>query len=103
MRAFESGEALLFEMTDERLRELATSDEHLAGLRGLELNSMIFAPMSVGGPALGVLVFVNHRGSRRFDETDLAIAVETARRVGDRDRELPPGGRACPCRRGASA
>ena len=42
---------------------------------------MIFAPMSVGGPILGVLVFVNHHGSRQFDEADLAIAVEAARRA----------------------
>jgi serine phosphatase RsbU (regulator of sigma subunit) len=68
-------------MTAERLQELATSDEHLEGLRGLELGSMIFAPMSVGGPILGVLVFVNHRGSRLFADSDLAIAVEAARRA----------------------
>lgn len=79
--AMETGEARLYEMTDERLRELAINDEHLAGLRELELSSMIFAPMSVGGPTLGVLVFVNHQGSRLFDETDLTIAIETARRA----------------------
>ncbi len=79
--ALESGEARLYEMTEERLRALATSDEHLEGIRQLELGSMIFAPMSVGGPILGVLVFVNHRGSRLFDEADLAIAIETARRA----------------------
>jgi serine phosphatase RsbU (regulator of sigma subunit) len=37
--------------------------------------------MSVGGPVLGVLVFVNHIGSRVFDEADLQIAIETARRA----------------------
>jgi serine phosphatase RsbU (regulator of sigma subunit) len=37
--------------------------------------------MSVGGPILGVLVFVNHEGSRLFDEIDLTIAIETARRA----------------------
>ncbi len=79
--ALDSGEARLYQMTDERMRELATNDEHLEGLLGLELNSMIFAPMSVGGPVLGILVFVNHLGSRRFDESDVAIAVETARRA----------------------
>jgi GAF domain-containing protein len=79
--ALESGEARLYEMTDARLQELASNEEHLAGLRELELNSMIFAPMSVGGPILGVLVFVNHEGSRLFDEIDLTIAIETARRA----------------------
>ncbi len=78
--ALETGEPQLFQMTDQRLEELATDDEHLEGLRGLELGSMIFAPMSVGGPILGVLVFVNHRGSRLFDDADLVIAVEVARR-----------------------
>jgi PAS domain S-box-containing protein len=79
--ALASGEALLYEMTEERLNALAINEEHLAGLRGLELASMIFAPMSIGGPILGVLVFVNHRGSRTFDESDLSIAIETARRA----------------------
>lgn len=78
--ALATGKAQLYEMTEERLQALATTDEHLSGLRGLELRSMIFAPMSVGGPALGVLAFVNHRGSRAFDDNDLSIAVETARR-----------------------
>ena len=79
--ALATGEPRGYEMTEERLRELAVDEEHLEGLRGLELGSMIFAPMSVGESILGVLVFVNHRGSRLFDNADLAIAVETARRA----------------------
>ena len=38
--------------------------------------------MTAGAKVVGVLVFVNELGSRRFDEGDLEIALEIARRAG---------------------
>ncbi len=44
--------------------------------------SAIAVPMAAGTKAVGVLVFGNDSGSRSFDENDLEIAVEIARRAG---------------------
>ena len=43
--------------------------------------SVLAVPMSAGGAVAGALVFVNHEGSRRFDDHDRVIAEEVARRV----------------------
>jgi PAS domain S-box-containing protein len=51
-------------------------------IRGAGMGSGIAAPMTAGAKVVGVLVFVNETGSRRFDEDDLAIAMEIARRAG---------------------
>jgi PAS domain S-box-containing protein len=51
-------------------------------LRGVELGSAIAAPMTVGARVIGVLVFANEGGSRRFNDDDLALAIEIARRAG---------------------
>lgn len=76
-----TGVAQCFEFTDERMRELANDDGHLAELRALDIRSVIVAPLSAGGVVVGALVFVNHDGSRSFDEDDLAVAVELAQRA----------------------
>jgi PAS domain S-box-containing protein len=81
-RAIETGEAQLLELSDERLRRTATDEQHLRELRALEVRSAIVAPMTVGGVVLGAMEFINHQGSRRFDEDDLATAREIARRAG---------------------
>jgi PAS domain S-box-containing protein len=51
-------------------------------IRGADIGSAIAAPMTVGAKVVGVLVFVNELGSRPFDEGDLEIAFEIARRAG---------------------
>ncbi|MQA73457.1 MAG: SpoIIE family protein phosphatase [Solirubrobacterales bacterium] len=81
-RAIETGEAQLFELTDERLRRVATDGGHLRELRMLKIRSAIVAPLTAAGVVLGVLELVNHDDSRRFDDDDLATAQEVARRVG---------------------
>ncbi len=80
--AIQSGEAQRISVTDQRLRELAVDDRQLEALRALEVGSAIAAPMIAGGATVGALAFVNHRGSRVFDDEDLEIAVELARRAG---------------------
>ena len=49
-------------------------------LLGLGMRSALIVPMSVRERTLGVLTLVNGPSSRRFDETDLALAEELARR-----------------------
>jgi len=44
--------------------------------------SALAVPMAAGAKVVGVLVFGNDSGSRSFDENDLEIAVEIARRAG---------------------
>ena len=49
---------------------------------GFEVASAIVAPMSAGGDTVGTLAFFNEVGSRDFDEDDLELAIEVARRAG---------------------
>ncbi len=79
-RVIESGEAELLELTPEELRERARDETHLELLEQLGLSSAIVAPMGAGGRVVGTLSFVNERGSRRFNEDDLALATEIGRR-----------------------
>jgi PAS domain S-box-containing protein len=77
-----TGEAQLLAITDEAmLRGAARDEEHLRLLRGLGLGSAIVVPMSAGGRVVAALTLVNELGSRRFDEDDLELAIEAARRT----------------------
>ena len=55
---------------------------HLPLIRGADIVSGMTVPMTAGAKVVGVLVFANERGSRRFNESDLEIALEIARRAG---------------------
>jgi PAS domain S-box-containing protein len=68
------------------ISEPETPDEATEGqkphlLRGVGTGSAIAAPMTAGSKVVGVLVFANELDSRRFDEADLKIALEIARRA----------------------
>jgi PAS domain S-box-containing protein len=77
------------DISDEVLARAAVNDEHLDLLRSVGFRSVILAPLTVGGRALGVMTLVNAESMRRFDEDDrefaehvaarAAIAVENAR------------------------
>jgi PAS domain S-box-containing protein len=77
------------DLSDEVLVQAAVNDEHLHLLRSVGFRSVILAPLTVGGRALGVMTLVNAESMRRFDEDDrefaehvaarAAIAVENAR------------------------
>jgi PAS domain S-box-containing protein len=81
-RVLRTGEAQLVEITDETLGSLARDAEHLEILRRLDARSAIAVPMSAGPKIVGALVFINESSSRRFDESDLELAHELARRTG---------------------
>jgi PAS domain S-box-containing protein len=66
----------------ERLGQEAMGEEELDLIRGVRTSSAIVAPMTAGAKVVGVLVFANEAGSRRFGEGDLQIALEIAGRAG---------------------
>ena len=58
-----------------------TEGDHPRLIRGIGTGSAIAAPMTAGAKIVGVLVFANELNSRRFDDGDLKIALEIARRA----------------------
>ena len=76
-----TGEPQLIEPSEEWLRTIAADEEHLELLRELEMGSVISVPMTAAATVVGALAFVNEVGSRVFDDNDLEIAIEVARRA----------------------
>jgi PAS domain S-box-containing protein len=62
----------------ERYADVAESEDHLRALRSATTSSCILAPFVVGDLCLGVLTLISN--TRRFDERDLRLAEEAARR-----------------------
>ena len=81
-RVVHTGEALLLPEISAGTPHRAPDARRVGHLKELEIGSAIVVPMTAGAKAIGVLVFGNGERSRVFDENDLAIAVEIARRVG---------------------
>jgi serine phosphatase RsbU (regulator of sigma subunit)/PAS domain-containing protein len=69
------------EVTDELLQESARDEQQLAMLRSIGLRSVIIAPMVARGRTFGTITFVNAESGRRFDDRDLELAEELARRA----------------------
>jgi PAS domain S-box-containing protein len=79
--ALEAGHGVLYrEVTDELLRAASVDDEHERVLRELGIVSVMAVPMRVAGRNLGAVMFVSAESGRRFDENDLRLAEELARR-----------------------
>jgi signal transduction histidine kinase len=55
--------------------------DHLAWLRGLQLQSAIIVPLVARGQPLGVLTLATNQAGRRYTPADLAVAEELARRA----------------------
>ncbi|MES2522898.1 MAG: GAF domain-containing protein [Gemmatimonadota bacterium] len=68
---------------DEALVSVAQDDEHLALIRRVGFRSLISVPLQItDGRTIGVLSFVAAESGRTYDEADLAMALEVARRAG---------------------
>jgi PAS domain S-box-containing protein len=78
----QTGEAQLFTDAEPLMAAVARDPGHLAAMREANPKSVIIAPMPAPGGPVGALVFVNREGSRVFDQDDLELAVELARRAG---------------------
>ncbi|MFL5842837.1 MAG: SpoIIE family protein phosphatase [Thermoleophilaceae bacterium] len=63
------------------VEQVAVDDEHLELIRQLELHSIIIVPMVARGRTLGAITFVGAESGRTYEEADLALAEELARRA----------------------
>jgi signal transduction histidine kinase/ActR/RegA family two-component response regulator len=59
----------------------ARDDRHLSLIRSLGLKSYICVPLIVSRKAIGVLTFATAESGRRYNESDLALAADLARRA----------------------
>ncbi|HEU4494733.1 MAG TPA: GAF domain-containing protein [Rubrobacteraceae bacterium] len=69
------------EITDEMLQAAAIDEEHLELLREIGFTSVIFVPMNARERTLGVVTLVSAESGRRYEEADLDLAEELARRA----------------------
>jgi PAS domain S-box-containing protein len=76
-----TGQAELYpEIPDELLREGAQDEEHYRLLTEFGMRSAIIVPMTTRARTIGALTFVSGNSGRRFDEQDVELAQELARR-----------------------
>jgi PAS domain S-box-containing protein len=68
------------DIPDEMLREVTVDEEHYRAVTEIGMRSAIVVPMTTHGRTLGALTWVNGRSARRFDEQDVELAQELARR-----------------------
>ncbi|HEY6088532.1 MAG TPA: CHASE3 domain-containing protein [Gemmatimonadaceae bacterium] len=69
------------EISDEMLVASARDKEHLAIMRALQIRSALVVPMIARGRTLGALTLISTRKARRYDDADLALAMEIATRA----------------------
>jgi PAS domain S-box-containing protein len=76
-----SGNAQLYpEISDELLRSAAADEEEYRLITAIGMRSAMLVPMVARGRSVGALSFVSGPSGRRFDEHDLELAEELARR-----------------------
>jgi PAS domain S-box-containing protein len=68
------------DIPDEMIRAAAVDGEHYDEIVAIGMRSAIVVPMTTRGRTLGALTWVNGRSGRRFDEQDVELAQELARR-----------------------
>lgn len=72
---------LLPAMTPEYLRDIAEGGEHFELMRALRYHSAIVVPLIARRRAIGTLSLLRMEGARPYDEDDLVLAGELARRA----------------------
>ncbi len=81
-KVIRTGEPELYpEITDELLAHGAHDEEHLRLMRELGLRSAMIVPLQARGKTLGALSLLSGKSGRSFDEDDLALAEDLARRA----------------------
>jgi PAS domain S-box-containing protein len=73
---------LITEISDEILEQSIKNDEYRAALKTLRIKSYIAAPLLSHGKVLGVISFVGAESGRVFNQDDLSLAQDLARRAG---------------------
>src|SRR3954449_5872575 len=77
-----TGQAELYpDIPWELVEQAAVDEEHLALLRELQLKAIMVVPMVARGRTLGAISIVAAESGRSYDESDLALAEELARRA----------------------
>lgn len=69
------------DIPDEMLSRSAKNDDHLIALRKLGLKSYIIVPLKARARILGALSLVNAESGRSFNEAQLSLAEDLARRM----------------------
>jgi serine phosphatase RsbU (regulator of sigma subunit) len=78
---FRTGQPELYpDIPDEMIRAAAVDEEHYEEIVAIGMRSAIVVPMVTRGRSLGALTWVNGLSGRRFDEQDVELAQELARR-----------------------
>src|SRR5690606_20384423 len=72
---------LVQSMTDAVLRRQVRTDEQFEVLRQWGITSMIRVPIAARGKSFGVLSFSQAESNRHYDERDLEVAEDLARRA----------------------
>lgn len=72
---------LLREPSEELIASLAQDAGHLAALRAADIRSMVGVPLLVRGRMLGAMAFLSSSSSRQYDDADVRLAEELARRA----------------------
>ena len=74
--------AFVAEIQDEMLQAAIQDPERLALVRRLALRSIIIAPLRARDRTFGTLTIANTAGNRLFDQSDVQLAEDLARRAG---------------------
>ena len=83
MRVARSGRTeFVPEITEEMIDAGIPDEEQRALVKRLDLRSVIIAPLRANARTFGTLTLANTGTSRQFDETDVRLAEELARRAG---------------------
>jgi PAS domain S-box-containing protein len=72
---------LIREIPESMLEAAAQDEEHLGLLRDLNLRSGMVVPLVARGKAVGAISFVSAESGRLYDESDLELAEDLARRA----------------------
>src|SRR5918994_925311 len=81
-KVLQTGEPdMMAEIPEELLDQIAVNAEHREMMRKLGLRSYMVVPMIARGRNHGAITLVSAESGRRYDETDLRLAEELARRA----------------------
>ena len=81
-KVLETGKSdMMEEIPEELLDEAAVNSEHRQMMRALGLGSYMIVPMVARGRSHGAITLVSAESGRRYEETDLRLAEELARRA----------------------
>jgi serine phosphatase RsbU (regulator of sigma subunit) len=82
VEVFQSGQLRCVNgITEEMLVQAARDNEHLEAMRALAPYATLILPLASSGATVGVLTLVSAESRRRFEDADVELATELARRA----------------------